>query len=354
MADIFKYNSSAVVKCDACGADMVYDPKKHALTCSYCGVERTIDRRICFKRSYVDCIREGQVSLDDSTYKCPNCGAQVELAPFETAIKCPYCGATNMVEIGDLKGLKPDGILPFALSKDDALAAGKKWIGKKLFAPGKLKKEFTVKNFHGVYIPSYAFSTNAFSTYKGTLGEYRTRTVGSGKNRRVETYVHWYSVSGTTQDCFQDVPVEASVQLEQKELNKILPYDLENLEGYNKEYLAGFAAERYDTAIDESFGVAKGQMDAAIRSRIIARYHADVVGDLNVDTTYVDTKFNYMLLPLWGCAFVYRKKGYRFLINGRTGKSTGKAPTSPWRVCFAVLIPILIALVAYLVWNFTL
>lgn len=354
MADVFKYNSTAVVKCDSCGADMVYDPSRNAVCCSYCGAERTIDRRLCFKRSYDDCIRDGQVKLDDSLYKCPNCGAQTTLAPFETAIKCPYCGATNMVELGDLKGLKPDGILPFKLSKDDALLAGKKWIKKKLFAPGKLKKSFSVKNFHGVYIPSYAFTTHALSSYEGRLGEIRTRTVGSGKDRHIETYTYWFRVQGTREDDFDDVAVEASTQLEQKELNSILPYDLENLEGYNKDYLAGFNAERYDTAINDGFDIAKDQIKASIRNKIISKHNADVVDYLNVNTTYTDTKFNYMLLPLWVCAFAYRKKTYRFLINGRTGKSTGKSPVSPLRVCLAIFIPILIAVILYLVWTLSL
>lgn len=354
MADVFKYNSAAVVKCDSCGADMVYNPSTHMLCCSYCGKQREIDRRLCFKRSYDDCISEGQISLDDSVYKCPNCGAQAKLAPFETAITCPYCGATNMIELGDLKGLKPDGILPFALSKEDACLAGKNWLKKKLFAPSKLKRSFGVNDFHGVYIPSYAFTTKAKSYYDGRLGEQRTRTVGSGKNRHIETYTYWYKVRGDREDFFDDVTVEASLQLEQKELNKILPYDMENLEGYNKEYLAGFSAERYDTAINDSFDIAKGQMKSVIRQKIISSHHADYVDYLNIDTTYTDTVFNYMLLPLWVCSFAYRKKTYRFLINGRTGKSTGKTPTSPLKVCLAIFIPIIIAVVAFLVWNYIL
>lgn len=350
MADAFKYNSSAVVKCDSCGADMVYNPTRGALCCSYCGAERTIGRHLCFKRSYDECIAEGQIKLEDSIYKCPNCGAEINLAPFETAIQCPYCDATNMVEIGDLKGLKPDGILPFTISREDALLAGRRWIKKRLFAPRELKKSFQVQNFHGVYIPSYAFSTDTHSSYDGRFGERRTRTVGSGKNRHIETYIHWYRVHGSTQNYFDNVAVEASTQLEQGELNKLLPYDLENLEGYNKEYLAGFGAERYDTAINDGFDIARGQMDDTIRARIKNSYHADVVDYLNVSTTYTDTKFHYMLLPLWVCAYVYRKKGYRFLINGRTGKSTGKAPYSPLKITAAVLLAIGAALASLLVW----
>lgn len=350
MANDFDYNVSAVVKCQNCGADMVYDPEKGALHCSYCDATRTIDKRVSYKRDYLSALDEGEVKFDNSTYKCPNCGADVKLAPFDTAIKCPYCGGTNVVELEDMKGLKPDSILPFALSQNQAADAGKKWIKKKIFAPIKLKKSFKVENFKGVYIPSYAFTTNADSTYDGRLGERRTRTVGSGKDRHIETYIEWYNVNGSTSNFFEDVAVEASTQLNQKELNKILPYDTDNLEAYNKDYIAGFSAEKYDTSLKDGFDVAKGQMDDTIRKRIIDGYGADVVDYLNVHTSYKGTAFHYMMLPLWVCAYVYRKKGYRFIINGRTGKSTGKSPVSPLKVAIAVLLAVgLVALIAWLV-----
>ena len=348
MTDVFDYNVSAVVKCHNCGADMVYDPEKGSLHCSYCDATRTIDRKLSFKQDYLSCLKEGEVKFDDSTYKCPNCGAEVKLAPFDTAVKCPYCGGTNVVEVEDMQGLKPDGILPFALSQNQAAEAGKKWIKKKLFAPIKLKKGFKADNFKGVYIPSYAFTTDSHSDYDGRLGERRTRMVGSGKDRHMETYIEWYDVKGQTSNSFDDVAVEASTQLTQKELNKILPYDTDNLEAYNKDYLAGFSAEKYDTSLKDGFDVAKGQMDDTIRKRIVDGYGADVVDYLNVNTTYFDTKFHYMLLPLWVCAYAYRKKGYRFLINGRSGKSTGKTPVSPLKVAFAVLLAL--GVIAFIAW----
>ena len=90
MANDFDYNVSAVVKCQNCGADMVYDPEKGALHCSYCDATRTIDKRVSYKRDYLSALDEGEVKFDNSTYKCPNGGADVKLAPFDAAIECPY------------------------------------------------------------------------------------------------------------------------------------------------------------------------------------------------------------------------------------------------------------------------
>ena len=125
MADVFDYKNTGVSKCPHCGADMVYDPKVGALHCSYCDAIRPIEKRQCFRRDYDKECKDGAVLIDDDVYKCPNCGGDITLESFDTAVKCPYCGATNIVKIEDLKGLKPNAILPFALAQEDAANAGK-------------------------------------------------------------------------------------------------------------------------------------------------------------------------------------------------------------------------------------
>ena len=344
MAGDFSYSVSSVVKCDNCGADMTFDPSINALKCKYCGATHPVDKKISYRRDYLSEVAHGEVAMD------PQGACDITIDSYETVVKCTYCGATNVIKLEDLKGLKPDSILPFAISQQDASDSGKKWIKKKFFAPIKLKRSFSVNNFKGVYIPSYAFTTQTDSSYEGRFGERKTRMVGSGKDRHMETYIDWYNVSGTTDRYFEDVPVEASTQLTQKELNKILPSATENVEAYNKDYLAGLNAERYDTSLHDGFTIAQGQMDDAIRQQIVSSYGADVVDYLNVDTNYKDTKFRYMLLPLWVCAYKYRKKAYRFIINGRTGKSTGKSPVSPLKVIITILIALGLIVLAVWLW----
>ncbi len=343
MQNVFDYNESAVVKCENCGAEMLYDPSISALKCPYCSATRDVTKRVPSRRDYLKERAQGGVLLDGEIYKCPNCGGEMQLSSFETANECLFCGSTNIIKLENLKGMKPDSILPFALDKKSAVEAGKKWIKRKLYAPHSLKKSFSIDKFKGVYVPSFAFSTNSFSSYNGRFGERRTRTVQTKNGPRTETYIHYYNVSGRYSLDFVDVAVEASTQLDQKELNSILPYDMHNAEAYAKEYVAGFNAERYDTSLDNSFDTAKSQMDATIRQNIIKMYKADVVQYLNVTTNYNNVLFRYTLLPLWVCKYKYKEKLYRFLINGRTGKSTGKTPISPLKVILTVLVVLGIA-----------
>ena len=350
----FDYTHSGVVKCESCGADMTYDPALGKLSCAYCNSTRDVEKRVPHIRDFLKERVDGYVENDDSVYKCPNCGGQVALGGFKTATDCPFCGATNIVKVQDIKGLKPDSILPFKLPKQKACAYGKRWLKYKPFVPTQYKKHMAEESFKGVYIPSFAFNSDSYSTYEGRLGERRTRTVGTGKNRHTETYIYWYRVSGSDSRTFVNTMIEASPQIQQKELDKLLPFDVDFTEAYTKEYLAGFSAERYNASLDESFDVAKRKMDDAIRNAIIARYHADVVDYLNVNTRYDKIKFRYTMLPLWICARTFKKKLYRVIVNGRTGKATGNLPVSGVKVgalvvaCIAVLTTIALLICHYM------
>jgi len=343
MADAFKYNVADVIKCKSCGADMVFDPASQRLKCPYCEQTRDIEKRVPHIRNFERERYMGAVPVDGDVYKCPNCGGESEIQGFTTAVACPFCGGTNVVKLEDMKGLKPDSVLPFAITKDGAADIGKKWIKKKWLAPNKLRKHFEVDKFNGVYIPSFAFDSDTFSTYDGRFGDDKTRTVQTKDGPKTEHYIEWYHVSGKWTRSFENTMVESSSQIHQGEFRGVLPYDMNNATAYSREYLAGFSAERYDTSLEDSFGVAKGEMDSAIRNDIRNYYHPDHVDYLNVSTTFSNVKFRYTLLPLWICAYKFKEKLYRFLVNARTGRADGKVPKSPIKIAlivFAVLVAI--------------
>ncbi|MDD4839589.1 MAG: hypothetical protein PHE93_02820 [Clostridia bacterium] len=342
-------SKTAVVKCKNCGADLVWDATKGRLACPYCDGETEIEKKSSALRDYYTCSKDGYVEEGGTVYHCPNCDAETTIEGFDTAVNCPFCGATNIMKTENLPGLKPDSILPFKLTADDACLWGRKWIKKRIFAPSKCKKNFNPDKFKGVYIPNFSFNTDTDSNYDGVLGEYYYVTVGTGKNRHTVRRTRWFNVSGSLDKDYTNLLVEASSHIEQKQLGKILPFDLAATEAYRPEYLAGFSAERYNTSLQDSFGIAKGIIDADIRKAILNLYNADVVQTLNVSTSFKTINFKYILLPIWICGYSFKQKLYQFIVNARTGKSTGKAPVSPLRVLIAVLLGLGIAALA--IWG---
>ena len=331
-------NGTLVEKCSNCGADMVYSPKHKALFCPYCDSTKIIKLETPTYKDYFKYVKDGYVAGSDTKYRCPNCDGLVGLSGYTTSLKCPFCGATNVLSLEELKGLKPDSVLPFAVTKEEAVEYGRKWLKKKIFAPRKAKKMFDPKEMRGIYFPSFIFNADTYSKYDGRFGEEYQVQVKKGDQIVTETRVRWYNVSGNISKDFRGLLVEACSQTNQKQINKIASYDIDNLEQYNKAFLAGYEAERYDKTLSDSCDVAKSTMEDQIRKAIIAKYNPDRIDYLNVTTTYNSITYQYALLPLYLSEFSYKKKIFNFIVNGRSGASTGKAPVSPLRVLIAVFM----------------
>ena len=90
-------------------------------------------------------------------------------------------------------------------------------------------------------------------------------------------------------------------------------------------------------------------MNARIKSAILAQYHYDVVDYLHIDTSFNDSTFKYILVPLWCSGFKYRDKIYNYFVNGRTGKAGGKTPISVWKVALTVVIIAAVIVGAYFI-----
>ena len=149
-----KVDSTDVVKCKTCGANMYFDIASGKLRCPYC--DNTVEAKAnVFENEHnVDGFDESKLRHEDGviTYQCPNCHAKCEMhGVFDTSAKCPFCGATNVLKVDDIPGLAPDAILPFRITRDVASQNALKWIKKKLYAPIKLKKSFKPENLNSVY-----------------------------------------------------------------------------------------------------------------------------------------------------------------------------------------------------------
>jgi hypothetical protein len=313
---------------------MVFDIAKGKLACPYCDSTEGIEANVFDIEHSLDSFDESTLRREEGTitYQCPNCHAKTQMHAFGTSAKCPFCGATNILEVNELPGLAPDAILPFKITKEAALEGGKKWIKKRLFAPTKLKKNFTTDNMNALYAPVFTFDSDTRSFYEGRLGENYTVMVGSGKNRHAEIRTRWFNVSGIYDRFFDDILIEVSPTLEQSEVEKVGAFDTANAVEYTKEYIAGFSSERYDVGVNEAFETAKNKMAEILRQEILSKYNYDKIDYLNVNTTRKRNTFKHILVPLWCCAYKFKEKLYKYLVNGRTGKAGGKAPLSPVKV----------------------
>ena len=205
---------------------------------------------------------------------------------------------------------------------------------------------------NGVYTPCFTFDSNTFSRYEGRIGKRHTRVVGSGKNRRTETYIVWRNISGTFSNRFDDVLVTAGRMMSQKNMEALQPYDTNRGCLFEEEYMLGFMAYRYETGLSELWKDARDIIDQRLRGMILGQYVYDCVGYLNVSTSHENVTYKYVMLPVWVGNYTYGKKLYNFYVNGTTGKVAGKRPVSPWKVLGLVFAGLALAAGLFLLWYF--
>lgn len=339
------------LKCEACGYDVVYDPAEGMMKCPHCGSTVAIkdSATVIAEQDFVLTAASSEQWQEGRSYRCENCGATTVLIENEIATRCPFCGAPRVVDVEDQPGIKPMGVVPFSVPKESALSALKGFIKKKIFAPRKFKKAFSPDRVSGVYIPCWLFDTNSHATYSGTFGRYYTVTVGSGKNRRTVRKIRWFTGSGVLRRDFNDYAVEASSRLDQRTFDKIAPFATAEPRLYSPEYMMGYAAERYTEGPDISFQKMCADVKDVFRKMAINAENADVVQSLTVNVVHENVKYKYLLLPVWTFSETYKGKNYGYVVNGETGRATGKAPVSPIKATIAGLLGAgVVALIVYL------
>lgn len=350
-----------VNKCSSCGGNTTFDPKSGKLKCPFCGheneIEKTWENHI--EHDFLQALEKEDHSWDGEkrVFSCESCGAETLLDTDKVADFCSFCGSSHISVSEHNAGIKPALVVPFQISREEAVEKFKVWMNKRYFAPSKLKQSYTLNRLSGAYIPYWTFDSQTKSSFVVRIGTYyyvtETRTIyEDGKPKQVTEQVRkirWHTEHGRYSQFFDDVLVKASRNVASGLITKVEPFQLSGLLDYKTEYLSGFLAERYSIPLKEGWSDAKGIIDRKIENGIQRQVHGDVVQIVSVSTDYNDITYKHILLPLWISSFHFNNTVYRFLVNGQTGKVSGKSPISPIKVTIAILIALAVSMV---IWFF--
>lgn len=345
--------------CPQCGGAMGFIPGTHNLRCPYCGTEsqipeitknadgsiasstklRELDYHEFIDRAEAEQTREKKVHLTH----CNGCGANITLADHVSAENCPYCGIPVVAQDFVQTAIEVQGLLPFQINKENAYVRFGAWLKSLWFAPNNLTAR-TMRDgvLNGVYTPYWTYDSKTTTTYAGERGEYyyTTETYADANGRRQTRQVRhtrWYPTHGTVSVNFDDVLVPATKSLPRSLIENLEPWDLQNLEDFQAEFLSGYRAETYQIGLRDGFDLAEQKMAPVIRSAIIRDIGGDEQRILSSTTQHADVTFKHILMPLWISAYRYRERTFRFVINGRTGEVQGERPYSWVKITLFVL-----------------
>ncbi|WP_375559298.1 hypothetical protein ACE193_16370 [Bernardetia sp. OM2101] len=343
------------LSCKDCGATLTYAPGTTVLKCEYCGAENEIAPEEEVVIEEYDFYQALEQTADKTqvqtlqTVQCDGCGARATLKPNVVSDECAFCGTPLVTSSPEtVEVFQPKSLLPFTIDQKEAGKLFKDWVSSLWFAPNDLKKRAALtEKLKGMYIPYWTFDSDTNSRYQGARGDYYyttenyTDSDGNAQTRQVR-HTRWTNVSGRIDHFFDDTLVLASHSLPQKYVDKLEPWDLEKLAGYDDRYLSGFQTETYQVDLKSGFEVAKDKMETQIRTMVSSDIGGDEQRIQSVQTNHNDITFKHILLPLWISAYRYNDKAFRFLVNARTGEVQGERPYSVIKIALAVIAVLII------------
>ncbi len=323
-------------ECPNCGGGIQFNPGQQKLVCPYCDTEMDVEALMALDESLKDDLKseardwgyQGEEWSSDeqqgmAVYTCKSCGGEIIGEETMGASSCPFCGNPVLMPSKFSGSLKPDLVIPFKVSKDQALKALKDYyLGKKLL-PAVFKDRNRLEEIKGVYVPFWLFDADAEASieYEGKSSKSWT----DADHNHSETEHYRIIREGTL--TFDKVPVDGSEDLDDTLMESLEPFDFSQAVDFKTAYLAGYFANKYDVGVEESQGRADERMKASAQeefARTVGSYD-----QINVTRSRIDIKqgkVSYALLPVWLLSTKWQDKTYTFAMNGQTGKFVGDLP----------------------------
>ncbi|KXZ17875.1 hypothetical protein AXI59_01085 [Bacillus nakamurai] len=310
-------------KCPNCGDDMVFDSTSGKLTCHSCGRQDQIES---LPKEYIT-TRFSEHEANE--YRCENCGAVLMTEAETTATTCGFCGGAAVLADRLSGNLAPTMVIPFTISKDEAMSAFKKWCRNGRLTPKGFMSADRVKNITGMYVPFWMFDLNSKVQVNAVCT--RVHHYDDGEYRVTET--EYFNAFRDINLDYLKIPVDASEKMNDELMDKLEPYSYSGLKEFNTAYLAGYIAEKYNYTDDDLLPRAKDKIshyiDSYVRSTFSGYTTVDIT-DEDIDTNKMNSF--YVLLPVWMVSYDYERTEHIFAMNGQTGKVVGKPPISSGKV----------------------
>ena len=304
--------------CKNCSHALVFNPESQLLECSYCGGSFRPDEIESEAKEYRQDLKAESMNevygteiekfMDCYVYSCSECGGEIIVNGTEASTTCVYCGNPNVVFSRIARQKCPEYVLPFSVTKEQAIELVRGKIGKGFFIPKQIK-EFSPECVRGIYVPYWivnATFSNAVIVYGKT---------GWGKYAEVNHY-------GRAGDLeLKNFPVDASRALSDESSSKLEPFDLSHLKPFDEDYLAGF----YSNVSDVTYGDVKN----AVFKRAQKYFDEEVQDNVSAEKTKIlhscpslklDNDMVYAMMPVWFITLKHKRKHVTILVNGDTGK----------------------------------
>jgi hypothetical protein len=345
--------------CPACGGEANWNPTRQKLVCPFCGTESNARPELAgsaiVEHDLAAALRGMSAEArgwkaDKRQVRCQSCNAISVFDPRRQAQNCEFCGSAQLVAYTETEpAFRPESVLPFTVSEGSARDRIRQWYGRLWLAPNALKKRALTDTVKGIYLPYWTFDARADAQWTADAGHYYYTTEsyqegGQTRTRQVR-HVRWTPAAGSLTHFFDDDLVCASVGVHSALLRGIEPFPTATLKPYDAGYVAGWVVERYQIDLVGAARSARAAMDDKVTQLCAAEVPGETYRNLVVSTNYAQQTFKHILAPVWLMTYTYGARSFQCVQNGVTGAIRGEYPKSPWKIALLVVVVVAIIIV---------
>lgn len=343
--------------CKNCGAELFWDANLGLLKCQYCDeefhvedfedstVDENVEKTVGSKTNmFGEELEEGYVA-----YKCSYCGAEVITTETTVATICAYCGRALSITSNLSGSFRPEKVIPFAITKEQAMEKYNMFVKSCFLAPKIFKQQDNIKKIQGLYVPFYLHSMDVESDINLECTDIKHRKSGYD---RINTH-SVYSVDMNLSGNFDDVPTDASKKMDNTLMDALEPFNYKDIVDFNPAFMAGYFAEQNDEDDKETINRAETRIKEFLQESAkneATGYELKIVKSNN--TRMENQNSQYVMLPVWLLSIEWKDKIYTIAVNGQTGKVAGVLPKSNLKLFLITAGTFYLPQVAFSTFNF--
>ncbi len=325
--------ATVAYKCPNCASPLTYDGASGKMICAACDSQ--------FAQADIEILNapedggtidfvtpSAQYSASDAAqmqaYHCKNCGAELITEGTTTATECPYCGSPTILPDRIDGGIRPEKVVPFVISKEQAQQAFESYFKGKKLLPNIFKKDNQIAEMRKLFVPYWLFDCEAEGDVIYNAEKRHTRRTGEWEVTTTEHYL----VRRAGSMHFENIPVDGSVKMDDKITESLEPYDLTKAVPFQPTVLSGAMADHADVDADACEKRAVERVESSMVNSLrntVHGYDSVTVRSKNISAS--GGKVTPVLLPVWLITTKKDDKVYTFAINGQTGELTCDVPT---------------------------
>lgn len=318
--------------CPCCGAPLTYEGASGGLKCESCG--NCFDEKALSALNAVqdggemrfEVVKSGfsaQEAEQMHGYTCKNCGAALMTERTTCATECPYCGNAAILP-ARMSGTRPSLAIPFAVSREQAQQQFHDYFkGKRLLPNVFLQGSNRIADMRKLYVPYYLFDCRAHASVAYDAQKRHVERRCEWETTRTEHYVARRSGSMA----FENIPVDASANMDDKITESLEPYDISTAVPFQTAMLAGAMADCADVDSEECKRRAVERMTDSMLQAMrdtVSEYESATERARQVRAE--EGSMTLAFMPVWLMTTVREGKTYTFAVNGQTGKLVCDVP----------------------------